>query len=469
MPYAYGTQNAPAVGNGLGGLPRRSTVATVASTPSGQVLTTSNSLATSSFVYSGVSGSVGGGLGMEFSPGSFCLPMFAYDGTQYNSVMVYATANANGCTYTTNSSIGAGTTSVSGPGTYWKGTNGTSLYWLKNNDLYSVTSSGGLSLVVSSLFSSGTFNSGSFSGSTWTNPSFYSQHFPDNSGVTSGLSAWYVDAGDGTGVGVKPVNMSGTVRIGVFVTNSSGTFTQSFAVGNMSSITIINYYMVVRRIGATTYSVFWVGVASGGGLYAMSLTFDTSNSTGNVVQNFGVVGSAPSGNTSNICTVYSTTSSLQFVFYDGGTGTVMLTFPCSALSTPAAGTITFSGPQVTNVAQYKIYDATYNDYWFQYIQNPVPYLEPTFLTTGPGIQGVVSYSTPTRTIVDLGGSTNTVSFQNVGTVFAAINSDPSPSAWGTPYVFQSFAYRLNQTSWVAIMNDQNASNYRAYLQLFKVA
>jgi len=246
MAYPYGAQGAPAVGNGLGGLPRRAVPAAAAAVASGPKLyqaDLSTKVQVTSFYASSVNfGNDSYAKITHVGGGKFVIPYQYYNGSYETYRFALASITEAGITLLTDSSNGDG---VSGPTMRMR----SGISFVSGNYLVTPQNWDGnwkrLDLTTGSITSHGAFNqpssltiaSGTYAGVSVTN--IQGAYYGD-----TGLTPSYQDSA-GFGWFICHATVSGSIRLLALKYNSTGTLQDSFVIGDTGGNNSTRYVWVV--------------------------------------------------------------------------------------------------------------------------------------------------------------------------------------------------------------------------------
>lgn len=360
MPYPYGMQNSPAVGNGLGGLPRRAT-AVAAATVSSPVLQRTGSYFTFQTASSDVSTAYSGRI-LGDSAGRV---IFKYQWN--NGVQQYA---LGGCNY---SDSGVTSTLTSGSITsglwnsFWYSnswSSGDSVYFYDLTNIYRIYVSGSsvtyATAKTAPIATTGTLTVGGSSYSIYT--SFTQGVIGDSSSICP-----MTKMSNGQVLYTAVANIGATDQwIVGFVLDSSFNLVRSFPIVQLySTTTTIHRRLLVLPVsGATdTFTVYGMAAVSVPSLKHSAATFNAA--TGSVTTSKQFTSSITDQNALSAYTSFLLTPSALFIFWNdaSNTYTYRVSVPVNSDGSINATSIQQNVLAYAAIPMYdRYYDAQYNDY-----------------------------------------------------------------------------------------------------------
>lgn len=470
MPYPYGTQNAPAVGNGLGGLPRRAVAAAAAaatSYPKALVPVGDPVLVNTNSNYTNYPLNMGGMIGSDIAVINYA----PYNGSNYVQHLAAISVGPSGAAL-----IGTRNTSIT-DNTYGIGlepnscfSSGSEIYWVRANALRKCTISGSTvtytEVTTTLIPSTGTLTVGSFA--------YNSIYIPTSTDLKQydGSNEWVYDMGDGTAIVIRFCFISSQYVPCAFLINGSGTIIKSMKVGgNLFSNLSSSRFFTIFKTGATQLTIYAVGMYTGT-WYTTASNFDIAAGTATVVS----TGSTSSPGTNGIYQALQQVSApgyLRMYWCTTQPAAAYIEFKINSDYTPQSVTVTGNTLAASYWSNYKFWNIKYSDFECVGQSNPSStYTGDSFLyPTAPSSQfateitwdiGSAQLTSP------IDGTTYQASSKRVKTIVAG-GYETSTSAYGLPYSGPFLVNRINEKLFLMYFYDQSSTGYRTYVQVYRVA
>lgn len=475
MPYPYGTQNAPAVGLGLGGLPRRATPAAVVAATGPQILQRTGSVVTAATGFNDVSSYTFGRI-LGDSPGR---AIFKYTFQDSGGNTNYAIGGVN---YTD-----AGITSALNPINYgttsnpWNQFNfsnswsaGDSVYFCPTDgNVYRIFISSGSNLSSTTAKSSAIPSSGTLTvgGSSYAIYNSFSAYVVGDALASFGSCARKMSNGNVLIVQFATVGGSNIRAVG-FVLDSAFNIVRSFPIvtiagGNSTSVGRLLLVLPVAN-ATDVFSVFVIAGSTGTSAWANSATFNAA--TGDVSITTDAATSVPDQNWLNTSTYTVGSGFVKITYNQGGVSTRNAFFKVNSdISVTGSSTTDFSffnSAAATTMPTLRYYDPDFQDY--PTLSNGGTQVDAPVDVTGTGqytgfspvLQQVTSLS---YTSAD---ATAVVSALSLKSLIIQEN-DPSSSAQNAGYGPTPLV-RVGANAFICAYRDQDASTrYRLNTQLLR--